>query len=127
MAKGDDLEELLIDFAVQVTRVCGSLPQTAAGQHVGNQSSRCGTSPAANYGEARAAVSKRDFAHKLRIASKELDKSRIWLKIIVQTELLPSERLAELIDKSEQLCRIVGASIQTAQRELSNQQFAVHH
>ena len=120
MARGDDLEERLVQFAVRIIRVCEALPQTAAGQHIGNQLLRCGTSPAANYGEARAAESKRDFIHKLRIASKELNESLIWLKIIVRSDLLSAERLAELIDENDQLCRIIGASIQTTQAELSS-------
>lgn len=83
MARGDDLEERLVDFAVRVLRVVESLPATGAGLHVGNQLLRCGTSPAANYGEARGSESERDFVHKLRIALKELNEARVWLKIIV--------------------------------------------
>lgn len=120
MAKGDDIEERLVDFAVRIIQVSGSLPETPAGKHVGGQLLRSGTSPAANYGEARSAESKRDFVHKLKITLKELNESRIWLKIIVRSALLPPERLEGLIDESDQLCRIISASIQTAQREADN-------
>ena len=55
MAKGDDIEERLIDFAVRVIRLSEALPNSAAGLHIKGQLLRSGTSPAANYAEARSA------------------------------------------------------------------------
>ena len=72
MAKGDDIEERLIDFAVRVIRVSKALPETPEGRHISGQLLRSGTSPAPNYGEARSAESKKDFLHKLKIVLKEL-------------------------------------------------------
>jgi hypothetical protein len=46
MAKGDDLQERFINFAVGIIKVCGQLPNTPAGKHVGSQLLRSGTSPA---------------------------------------------------------------------------------
>ena len=63
----DELEDRLIDFAVRIIKLSGSLPKTAAGRHVGTQILRSGTSPAPNYGEARGAESHADFVHKIRI------------------------------------------------------------
>ena len=34
MAKGDDIQERLINFAVTIIQLCASLPQTQAGKHV---------------------------------------------------------------------------------------------
>ena len=120
MVKGDDIEERLVDFAVRIIQVSGSLPESPAGRHVSGQLLRSGTSPAANYGEARSAESKRDFVHKLKITLKELNESRIWLKIIVRSSLLPPERLESLLGENDQLCRIISARFQTAQREANN-------
>ena len=83
MSRGDDIEERLIDFAVRVIVVCEALPRTAVGRHIGGQLLRSGTSPAPNYGEARAAESGKDFVHKLKVVLKELNESRIWLKMII--------------------------------------------
>jgi len=58
---------------------------------------RSGTSPAPNYGEARGAESKRDFIHKLGIVLKELNESKVWLLIIVRSEMLPISQLNDLI------------------------------
>ena len=87
MAKGDDIEKRTIDFAVRIIKVVKTLPTDFTGKHLGNQLLRSGTSPAAHYAEARSAESKKDFVHKLKIGLKELNETRIWLKIIIQAEL----------------------------------------
>ncbi|MDQ3250222.1 MAG: four helix bundle protein [Chloroflexota bacterium] len=115
MAKGDDIEERLIRFAVRVMKVCDTLPKTPAGRHVADQLLRAGTAPAPNYGEGRSAESKRDFIHKLKIALKELNEARIWLRMVILSEMLSTHLLDNLIDECEQLCKILHSSIQTAQ------------
>jgi len=120
VAKGDDIEERLIEFAVRVIRVSEKLPETPAGQHIRGQLLRSGTSPAPNYGEARGAESVNDFVHKLKIVLKELNETRVWLKIIGHSELIPVDRLDDLLSENDQSCRIIGASIQTARREGKN-------
>jgi four helix bundle protein len=114
MAKGDDIENRLIDFAVPIVRVCNALPHSPAARHISGQLLRSGTSPAPNYAEARGAESKKDFVHKLKIVLKELNETRVWLKIVIRTEMLPEQRLEELLDECDQLCRIISSSIQTA-------------
>ena len=73
MGKGDDIQERLIDFAVEVMELCDALPKTFAGRHIGEQLFRAGTAGAANYAEARGSESKNDFIHKLGIVRKELN------------------------------------------------------
>ena len=63
-----DLQDRLVDFAVRIISVVEALPNTRAGNHIGSQLVRSGTSPAANYGEAQSAESRRDFVHKMKIA-----------------------------------------------------------
>ena len=116
MAKGDDLEDRLIDFAVQVIEISERLPDTRAGRHVAGQMLRSGTAAAPHYGEARGAESRRDFVHKLRIGLKELNESRVWLKITRKSGMLPAEEIEPVLSECEELCRILSASIQTASR-----------
>ena len=65
MAKGDDIQERLINFAVSIIQLADKLPKTTAGRHIAGQILRSGTSPAPNYAEARSAESSNDFIHKL--------------------------------------------------------------
>jgi len=53
MGKTYDLEERLIDFAVNIISVTKGLPKTYVGKQLGKQLIRSGTSPALNYGEAQ--------------------------------------------------------------------------
>ena len=119
MARGDDIEERMIDFAIAVLLPCGELPDTPAGRHVSGQILRSGTSPAPNYGEARGAESRKDFIHKLKVVLKELNETGIWLKIIRRSGMLPADGVAHLETECEDLCRIIGSSIKTARSNLA--------
>lgn len=118
MAKGDDIEERLLRFAVGVARLCSSLPRSAVGLHIAGQLLRSGTAPAPNYAEARAAESPRDFSHKLGIAAKELYESRMWLRILAELHLAPDPVTARLFRESDELCRIFATSRRTLNARL---------
>lgn len=118
MAKGDDIQERLIQFAARIIKVCSALPKTPAGEHVAGQLVRSGTAPAPHHAEARSAESPADFIHKLKIAVKELNESEVWLRIIIASEMLPASRLEDLLDECDQLQRILSSSIKTARQSL---------
>lgn len=115
--KANEMEERLIDFAVRIIKVADALPESAAGKHVSRQLLRSGTSAAPNYAEARGAESNADFVHKLKIALKELNETSVWLRMACRAELMKQERLEELIDENQQLCRILNASVKTAKQQ----------
>ena len=110
----DQLENRLIDFAVRIIKLSNRLPKTPAGKHISGQILRCGTSPAPNYGEARAAESRADFIHKVRVVLKELNETSIWLRIIERSGLLKAELLVEIVVENGELCRIFAKSLKTA-------------
>jgi four helix bundle protein len=113
-----DLEERLIDFAVRIIRIAESLPKTKAGKHIAGQLIRCGTSPAPNYGEAQSAESRADFGHKMKVCLKELRETRIWLLMIVRTNLMkPVSKLESLIDENNELISIFVTSVKTARQK----------
>jgi four helix bundle protein len=114
VAKGDDIQERLINFSVNIIKLCEKLPETHAGKHLGGQLIRCGTSPASNYGEARGAESKRDFVHKLGIVLKELNESGIWLETVKRSGLLSVEMIVPMLEECTQLSKIISSSISTA-------------
>ena len=116
MAKGDDIQERLIRFAVRILKLCNGLPETPAGRHIRGQLLRSGTSPAPNYGEARGAESTKDFIHKLGIVLKELNESGVWLQIIIRSNMLAEARMNDIIQECGELGRIINSSIQTASK-----------
>ena len=113
-----DLEERLIDFAIQIIRMAETLPKTRVGNHISGQIIRCGTSPAPNYGEAQSAESRADFIHKMRICLKELRETRVWLLMIVKAHLIKKESILKpLIDENNELIAIFVKSINTAKQK----------
>ena len=114
--RANDLEERLVQFAIAIVSLVGQLPQNSQIKHVGSQLLRSGTAAAPNYGEARAAESRADFVHKLKIALKELNETAIWLRILQGSVSLEQDILPRLVAENSELCRILVASIQTARR-----------
>lgn len=114
-----DLEDRLVDFGVMILDLSEKLPRSPAGMHIAGQILRSGTSPAANYGEAQAAESRKDFVHKLKIASKELKETRIWLKMIGRKTYVVEEVSAPVLNECKELIRIFGKSISTAESNSS--------
>jgi len=113
MAKGDDIQERLINFAVLIIKICAELPRGTVDRHIAGQMVRSGTSPAPNYAEARSAESPKDFIHKLKIALKELNETKVWLEISEKSGLLSADRITSAFKECDELCRIISASIKT--------------
>jgi four helix bundle protein len=109
-----ELEDRLIDFAVMVIDVVESLPNTKAGNHVGGQLIRSGTSPAPNYAEARSAESRKDFVHKMKISLKELRETMVWLKIIARKRLGDCRDIPASLGECAELIAIFTSSTKTA-------------
>jgi four helix bundle protein len=111
-----DLEDRLLEFTARLLKVADALPTSRAGNHVGGQLLRCGTSPFANHGEVQAAESRKDFIHKLGVCFKELKEIKRWLCLIARVKLIPLPQLRSLLVETEELIRIFSASIRTAER-----------
>lgn len=113
MAKGDDIQDRLIDFAVSIIHLCAELPKTQAGKHIAEQLLRSGTSPAPSYAEARSAESPGDFVHKLKVILKELNETGVWLSIVRRSDMLAAAQLDFVSTECEELSKIINASIKT--------------
>ena len=97
-----DLEERLLEFAVEIIQLTEALPSTRAGNHVAGQLPRSGTWPYPNHEEAQAA---------------ERRESHRWLKLVQRVPLIESpDQIAELIGECDELIRIFVAGIRTAGR-----------
>ena len=118
MIKGSDISNRLVMFAVTIIRLVPLFPKNSTGKHISNQLLRSGTSPGANYEEARGAESTADFIHKLKIVLKELREFTYWLKVIDQSKIIRFDKLKEIFNEAEELSNIIGQSIITAQKRL---------
>lgn len=94
-----DLHNRLIEFSILILNIVERLPKTYAGIHFPKQLVRCGTAPAFHHAEAQSAESRRDFIHKMKIATKELRETFINLKKIVNQKPLLIDSEVEVFDQ----------------------------
>lgn len=113
-----DLEERLIQFAVEVIKACNKLDGSYASQHLSKQLIRSSTSAALNYGEAQSAESPKDFLHKMKLCLKELRESLVNLKIQQGAELIREiDKFDVLIKENNELISTFVVSIRTSQNK----------
>ncbi len=75
---------------------------------------RCGTSVGANYRAACRARSPAEFRAKLGIVEEEADESIYWMELLVETETVRQELLAELMQEANEIIAMIVASIRTS-------------
>ena len=119
--KPNQLEERLIQFAVDVIIMCKVMDKSFAMEHMAKQLIRSTTSVALNYGEARSGESARDFLHKMKICLKELRESFVNMKIQKGAGLVTDmNKLDLLISENNELISIFVASIKTTSTKLKS-------
>ena len=62
----------------------------------------------------------KDFVSKQSIALKEARERKYWLKLLVKSEIVPSEKVADMVNECEQLMRIIAKSIVTTKGKMKN-------
>jgi four helix bundle protein len=114
-----EIENLVLrtkKFALRVIRLYSSLPKQTLAQVLGKQVLRSGTSVGANYREAFRARSSAEFVAKMGECVKELEETSYWLELLVDTNLITTERLHPLQDECNQLLSIFVSIIKRKKR-----------
>jgi len=101
-------------FALRVIRLFRSLPYRTDTQVLGKQLLRCGTAVAANYRAVCRARSKAEFIARIGIVVEEADETVLWLELLVESGIVPPEKVEELLTEARELTAIFTASQQTA-------------
>lgn len=101
-----DLKRRTKNFALRIIRLYSALPRRGAAQILGTQVLKSGTSPGAQYREARRAKSDADFISKIEGALQELDETQYWLELIGEARILSAKRLEPLHQEAEELIAI---------------------
>ena len=116
----EELKHRTKKFALMIIKLVDDLPNTKAGNTIGNQIIRAGTSVGANYRSACRARSSADFISKITIVEEECDESLFWLELILESELQKKERLSDLLKEANELTAIFTASGKTARQTKLN-------
>ena len=107
-----DLCERTFKFAVRVVKLCRELSRNGGvDQTLSRQLLRSGTSIGANVEEGQGGQSRADFVSKYSIARKEARETHYWLRLLVATEILPKQRVNDLLDECNELIAILTAII----------------
>jgi four helix bundle protein len=111
-------------FAVRSTRFCCRLWNArCVPWSVLDQILDATTSVGANVEEGQGATSHPEFRAKYRIALREARESHFRLRVLKKAEVIPVQEAAELgwlIDEADQLKRILGQCVLTAERNIAN-------
>jgi four helix bundle protein len=103
-----DIKERTFEFATRVVKLCRALEESpGVSRTLANQLLRSGTSVGANVEEAHGSHSKPDFIAKMSIANKEARETNYWLRLLAASDVVPSEKLTDITDESNQLIAIL--------------------
>ena len=117
--RSDALGERLASFADRCLTLLQALPRNRVGvANFRDRLARSATSVAANYAEASAPESRKDFASKMSKALKEAKESRMWLFIISKRGYFSETRMRPILEEANAIVRILGKSVSTARRRI---------
>lgn len=102
-----DLKTRTRQFALRSVRLYSALPKTTEAQVIGKQLLRSGTSVGAHYREATRARSDAEFISKIEGGLQELEETMYWMELIVEAEIFPAPRMADLMSEADELTAIL--------------------
>ena len=103
-------------LALRIIHLVDSLPATRTADVIGKQLLRSGTSVGANYRAACRAKSRADLIAKLGIVEEEADESLYWMELLIEAQIVPAARLADLMAETDQIVAMTVASLKTLRR-----------
>ena len=114
--KSNPIKERSFKFALAIIKLY-KIIQTHNEYIISKQLLRSGTSIGANIEEATAAQSKKDFLHKMSIASKEARETSYWLRLLKESDLVDIS-IDEYLDEIYQIIKIITKIVKTTSDNL---------
>ena len=84
---------------------------------ISNQLLRSSTSIGANIEEAQAGFSRKDFAAKMAIASKEARETRYWIRLLSDSGIVKDFDFTELLTEIDEIVKMLTKIVKTTQLE----------
>lgn len=94
-------------LSLRVIKLYQALPKTDEARILGKQLLRASTSVAANYRAACRSRSEAEFFSKISIVVEEADETLFWLELLVEAEIMSSDKLQALLTEYEEVVKIV--------------------
>lgn len=109
-----EFKRRIYKFILRLIRMIGNLEDRKIIDRILiDQVVRSTTSIGANYIEAQAASSKKDFINFIHHSLKSANETKFWLAILRDTEKLNKESIDELLSELSEIANILGASLLT--------------
>ena len=105
-----DLEERTAKFGETIIDFLKNIPDSTINRPLISQLLRSATSVGANYMEADAASSKKDFRHKISLCKKESKETLHWLRMVVKANPSKKEQARSLWKESKELVLIFSST-----------------
>jgi len=113
-----DIRDRSYNFALRIIKLTQKLAKNIAGDSLGRQLIRSGTSIGANVEEAQGGFTKKDFTYKMSLARKEARESKFWLSLIKDTGLLKDREVDQLLQEADELAKILTSIVKTSEESL---------
>ena len=112
-----DLKQRTKSYALRIIKVYTALPKSTEAQVLGKQVLRSGTSIGAHYREALRARSDAEYISKMETALQELEETSYWLELLIDAELLGSDRLQPLLEETNQIIAIFVTCVKSTRQK----------
>ena len=109
-----ELKHRIYIWILRLIKFLDSLPKDTISQRIVDQLFRSGGSIGANYIEAQASSSRKDFVNFLHHSLKSANESKFWLAVLKDTKRGDRQEIERLLNELIEIAKILGASILTA-------------
>ena len=118
-----DIRERTVRYSVRAIELYRFVQsgRDGAGRVIAKQYLRAATSIGANVEEAHSGESRADFIHKFGIAQKEAREGSYWLRLMAESTIVSSQRLAAIRRETEEIYAVLTAIIVNAKRKAKSQ------
>lgn len=109
-----EIKRRIYNWILKLIKFLDALPKDNITQRIVDQLFRSGSSVGANYIEAQASSSKKDFINFLHYSLKSANESKFWIAILRDTARTDSQKIEWFLQELSEIANILGSSILTA-------------
>lgn len=112
----EEFKRRIKTYIIRLVSFLSSLPKEPVIREILSQLMRSGTSIGANYYEAIAASSKKDFQNYFNHSLKSANETKFWLSVLIDAKLVPAELSTDAVwlsQESAELANIFASSLLT--------------
>ena len=112
-----DLKSRTKQFALRIIRLYSALPKRTVAQVIGKQLLRAGTLVGAHYREGIHSRSNAEFISKIEVGIQELEETRYWMELIVESKLMKQDKINDLIKEATELIAILTTCVKNVKKK----------